>query len=186
MSFSPSFQISALLFFRFNQTVFAVIPAIYDSRTFRLCIEEHEEIVFQKVHLKDSFFRRHRSNPEMFCAGNFKFRIGSRFFFFHELNTQYFLFLESLGETRFIFMNLTFYFIENQINGFIHIIRFFHTTKNDAIHKNCHFAGSCHIGNPEKYIHFDWFVKISLDLSRVLFYILTQSLCYFKIFSSNA
>lgn len=57
MSFSPRFQISALLFFRFNQTVFAVIPAIYDSRTFRLCIEEHEEIVFQKVHLKDRFFR---------------------------------------------------------------------------------------------------------------------------------
>ena len=46
-------------------------------------------------------------------------------------------------------MNLTFHLVENEIDRFVHIIRFFDTTKNDAVYENCSFTSFGHIGNTE-------------------------------------
>ena len=63
------------LFFSIDQAIFAIISAIYHSHSFRIRIEKHEEAVSQKIHLQNSFFRRHRADIEMFRLHDLKISI---------------------------------------------------------------------------------------------------------------
>lgn len=150
--------LSGHLVFRFNQAIFAVFPFVYDIDGFRFRIEEHEEIVAHEIHLQDSFFYVHRTGCKFLDSGNFEV-------FFRCCRSFYEAFMEGTAfhaacQFCFVFMDLAYHFIVNQIDSRVHIIVGFDATKDDTIYFQGNFSNFTIFFDGKKSLDIDFIFEV--------------------------
>ena len=120
---------------RLNEAVVAIIAAVDNIDRLRLRIAEDKEIVVQEVHLHDGFLDIHRLDDEVFRLDDL---IGIALIVYIRQRARLELLrleltgTQSAREFRLLFMDLTLEFLDDKVDGRVHIHRRLLAAQQDA------------------------------------------------------